>query len=227
MRNPSAPSAAIAALSAHRHQFSDRNSLVPSLRRKATQPPRSMLRATIRSASLHTSKPQLQTVIPACTFSPTSHHTLPTSLGIINNSNSCHARLHPHQTRLKTSSKITFRLAPTNTQLAIRKNYFNTRAQHGMIRPRWSTDVCTKRGTGVATRNTWRARTSSRSGTGTSAATSREAELDATKRGKWRENYRRHHHHRHRLRQAPAPSGGSRVSMLEGGWLRRRFFPDG
>ena len=157
MRSLSAPSAAIAALLARRHQSSDHSSLAPSLRRQATQPPRSMLRATIRSGSLHTSKPPPQTVIPACTSSPTSHHTLPTSPVIINHSNSYHVRLHPHQTRLKTSSKTTSRLAPTNSQPATTTNYCNTRAQRGMIRPRWSTDACTKRGTGVATRNTWRA----------------------------------------------------------------------
>ncbi len=157
MKSLSAPSAAIAALLVHRHQLWDRNSLVPSLHRKATQPPRLTLPETIRSANLHTSKPQLQTAIPACTSSLTSHHTLPASLVNINSNNFYHVRPHPHKTHLKTSSKITSKLAPTNTQPATRKNSYSTRALHGMIRPRWSTGVCTKRGTGVATKNTWTA----------------------------------------------------------------------
>ena len=157
MKSLSAPNAAIAALLAHRHRLSDRNSLVPSLHRKATQPRRLTLPETIRSANLHTSRPRLQTAIPACTSSLTSHHTLPTSLVNINSNKSCHVRPHPHKTHSKTSSKTTSNLAPTNTQPATRKNYYSTRALHGMIRPRWSTDVCTKRGTGVATKNTWTA----------------------------------------------------------------------
>lgn len=157
MRNLSAPSAATAALSVHRHQSSDRNSLALSPHRKAIQPPRSTLHPTIRSASLRTSKPQLQTVIPACTSSLISRRTLLTSRVIINSSKSYHVPLHLHQTRSKTSSKITFKLAPTNTQLAIRRNYCSMRALPGMIQPRWSTDVCTKRGTHVAFKNTWTA----------------------------------------------------------------------
>ena len=157
MRSLSAPSAAIADLLAHHHQLLDRNFLVLSPHRKATQPPRLTLRATIHSASLRTSKPQSQTVIRACTSRPISHHTLQTPLVIINSNRSCHVRFHLHQTHSKTSSKTTFKLALANTQLAIRKNYCNTHALPGMIRPKWSTDVCTKRGTGVATKSTWRA----------------------------------------------------------------------
>lgn len=154
MKSLSAPNAAIAAPLAHRLQYLDRNFPVPLPHRKATQPPHSTSRATIRFASLRTSRPQPQTVTPASSSNLTGHRTLPTFHVSTNSSNSCHVQARHQRTRSKTSSKTTSKLARTNSRPAIRRSYGSTPALRGMIRPKWSTDACTRRDTWNASRYT-------------------------------------------------------------------------